>query len=107
MLIVYHKKIIKLIELKNIGDTMGVFHLSQRALFAPKYLPEMCGLAGKLFDAWDEENGVTYHFLPYFPIKEIEKKAEILQQLGIPLNLSATEKGILTVGEGSTSLEDL
>jgi len=113
MLIVYHKKTIKLIELKNIGDTMGVFYVKEKAESSKpkdeswKLNKESCILAGKLFEAWDEEKGVMYHFLPYFPLKEVEKKAEMFQQLGIPLKVSATEKGVLIEGEGSGSLEDL
>jgi hypothetical protein len=30
MLVVYHKKNIKLIELKNIGDTMGVLYVKEK-----------------------------------------------------------------------------
>ncbi|MDR0282386.1 MAG: hypothetical protein LBI53_03610 [Candidatus Peribacteria bacterium] len=64
-------------------------------------------MAGKFFEAWDEEKGAMYHFLPYFPLKEVEKKSEIFQQLGIPLKVSATEKGVLIEGGGSFGLNAL
>lgn len=93
---VYHKKGVKIIEFKNIGSTMGVFHIQQREVL--KFFPlniEAFTKAWHLFEAWDEDIGQQYFFLPYFPSKEIEQKNTLLKQVDIKERLIQSPKGVV------------
>ncbi|MDR2540688.1 MAG: hypothetical protein LBD11_02660 [Candidatus Peribacteria bacterium] len=93
---VLHKKEIKLIELKNIGSTMGVFYIRERALFDHMNLvPAYVHLAGEHFGGFDEETGERYHFLPYFSPQRVEETNKVLEQIGISFPLSHTTKGVV------------
>lgn len=97
-------------ELKDIGSTMGVFYvktLDSREKALENINKESFALASQIFEAWDEEKGERYFFLPYFPVKEMEKKNEILENLGVDLKLEQNEKGIIAKGEKKLNREEL
>jgi len=95
-LLVYHKKELKIMELKNLGSTMGVLYV-QPGRELPSFALDQGAFAeaGQLFEAWDEELGQRYFFLPYVPSKEIEHKNQILNQLGLECKLVPSPKGVL------------
>lgn len=73
---VYHKRNWKTINLKNLGEGMQVAYL-QKNLFSIKDLdPKMIVASLALFEAFDEEKGIKYNFLPSFAkdIALIQKK---------------------------------
>ena len=105
---VAHKKEIKLIELKHIGSTMGVFYCIDREEIPDLPLDQRAIMwAGQLFTAWDEEKWEHYSFLPYFPHQKVEETQNILDTLGIHLSLRKDIKGILVEGAEKISLEQL
>ncbi|MDD2537392.1 MAG: hypothetical protein PHU61_02785 [Candidatus Absconditabacteria bacterium] len=95
-LFVSHKKTIKLLDLKDLGSGMGVFFCLKRDVLSeiPLSLAAV-QLAAQIFDAWDEEEGKKYYFLPYFPTKEVEEKSQIFTQLKLNISLRKDTKGVL------------
>ncbi|MDR2190843.1 MAG: hypothetical protein LBP53_06855 [Candidatus Peribacteria bacterium] len=104
---VLHKKIIKLIELKHIGDTMGVFYLLKRNEIASIPLNiESCIAASQLFKGWDEMKGEPYFFLPYFSPKAIAPTNAQLTALSLPTQLQQDEKGVI-IATSSVKSKDI
>jgi hypothetical protein len=96
LLFVLHKKEIKLMELKNIGSTMGVFYIKERPPFLQLNLvTEEVQFAGQHFGGFDEETGERYHFFPAFPTARVEVTNKIFSQLHIPFQLQQTAKGVV------------
>lgn len=94
-ILVYHKKEIKVISLKNLWENMSVFHLSSRPEIIEKELNKESFLqAVSLFKWFDEETWSQYYFFPRFPINEIEKTNWILSKLGFTIQLEKTNKGV-------------
>jgi len=75
---------------------MGVFFCLKRDVLSeiPLSLAAV-QLAAQIFDAWDEEEGKKYYFLPYFPTKEVEEKSQIFTQLKLNISLRKDTKGVL------------
>lgn len=73
---VYHKRIWKKINLKNLGDGMQVAYLQERKNIADKLDFKMIEASLAMFQAFDEEQGTKYCFLPSFSkdISSIQKK---------------------------------
>ena len=95
---VWHKKEIKLIESKNLWSTMNVFFLKDWVLEVNEltYNTKSWILtACQIFNAFDEENGWFYNFLPYFPTKAVEEKNEIFEKLGLDIQLANSSKWVL------------
>ena len=108
LMFVAHKKEIKLIELKNIGSTMGVFYCSERKEIESLALDLGAFVgASQIFGAWDEEKGNQYFFLPYFSPSKIVEMQERLDALGSELKLENSEKGVLARGENGKNLQNL
>jgi hypothetical protein len=102
LLFIIHKKEIKLIELKNIGDTMGVFYLARRAALSSFPMKiESLAVASQLFKGRDEQQGNHYYFLPYFSPKTTIATNKLLETLHLPFQLTVNEKGVMV----STSLK--
>ncbi|MDR0651215.1 MAG: hypothetical protein LBG59_07665 [Candidatus Peribacteria bacterium] len=96
LLFVVHKKEIKLIELKNIGDTMGVFYTTHRKEIHPfPWEKTSLLLASQLFKGRDEQQGNHYFFLPYFSPKATITTNTLLKTLGISFQLIVNEKGVM------------
>lgn len=62
-LIVVHKKEIKIIHLKELGDTMSVIYLNSKKP-NPTYDKKACEAATTLFSWFDETTGNAYFFIP-------------------------------------------
>ena len=96
LLFVVHKKEIKLIELKNIGSTMGVLYCNQRnPIHKTNLKKENILLASQLFEGFDEETGEKYHFFPNIASQRVEQINTIFTQLSLPLHLQKTQKGVI------------
>lgn len=94
-ILVYHKKQIKTISLKNLWENISVFHISFRPEIIEKDLNKESFLqAVSLFKWFDEETWTQYYFFPRFPINEIEKTNWILSKLGFKIQIEQTNKGI-------------
>lgn len=94
-ILVYHKKQIKIISLKNLWENISVFHISSRPEIIEKDLNKESFLqAVSLFKWFDEETWTQYYFFPRFPINEIEKTNWILSKLGFKIQIEQTNKGI-------------
>lgn len=92
-----HKKEVKLIQSKNLGETMGVFAIFERKAFQSIQLStDFFRLATEHFIAFDEETGERYAFLPYFPTKEVNTLNDKLKKLDIQISFSTTTKGVIT-----------
>ena len=112
-LFVYHKKEIKLIALKDIGSTMGVFYLKDKGKRIQDKGSEATWevakvlAASQLFEARDEEKGSSYFFLPYFPVKEVAEKNTLFEKLGIDMKLEQSEKWIIAKGARGASIDEI
>ena len=108
LVFIAHKKEIRLIELKHIGSTMGVFYCVERKeIEALELDTEAFVGASQLFNAWDEEKGESYFFLPYFPHQKVEEVKKKLDVLEMNLSLKKDEKWILAESNGKIDLEYL
>jgi len=98
-IIVVHKKELKIINLKNLGDTMSVIYLAQRPEIKAPFDTEgfINGLC--LFDGFDEKTGKRYYFIPRFAEKEQESINKKLKKLGIKAEIKKTEKWYFIAGD--------
>jgi hypothetical protein len=67
-------------------------------------------IACQTFNAFDEENGWFYNFLPYFSTKAVEEKNQIFKKLWLNIELSNSPKWVLIKNNESHSkilVEDL
>ena len=95
---VWHKKEIKQIESKNLWSTMNVFFLKDWTLKLDELTYDIKSwilTACQIFNAFDEENGWFYNFLPYFPTKLVEAKNELFKKLWLNIELSNSSKWVL------------
>lgn len=110
---VWHKKEIKLIESKNLWSTMNVFFLKDWTLKLDELTYDIKSwilTACQIFNAFDEENGWFYNFLPYFPTKLVEAKNKLFKKLWLNIELSNSSKWVLIKNNESHSkimIEDL
>jgi len=110
---VWHKKKIKLIESKNLWSTMNVFFLKDWILNVNELTNNIkiwILTACQIFNAFDEENGWFYNFLPYFPTKSVEEKNQIFSKLWLNISLSNSPKWVLIKNDESHNkimIEDL
>lgn len=110
---VWHKKEIKLIESKNLWSTMNVFFLKDLFLEVGELTHNVktwIFAACQIFNAFDEENGWFYNFLPYLSTKSVEEKNEIFKKLWLNIQLSNSPKWVLITNNESHSkikVEDL
>ncbi len=110
---VWHKKEIKLIESKNLWSTMNVFFLKDGKFEVKELTYDIKSwilTACQTFNAFDEENGWFYNFLPYFSTKAVEEKNQIFKKLWLNIELSNSPKWVLIKNNESHSkilVEDL
>lgn len=98
-MIVSHKKERKIINLKNLWDTMSVCYMAPRQEMnipfnAEWFLTWLC-----LFDGFNEETGEKYFFIPKFPEKEIETMNKKCEILGIQAKIEKSEKWCIIMGD--------
>lgn len=97
-ILVRHKKQIKLVNLKNLGDGMAVFYvksdkdMTYGALDIPSFMAWLCN-----FSAFDEEQGTTYFFIPKFR-EDLVHINKLLKKLDINVSLEKTTKWTCVVG---------
>lgn len=97
--LVWHKKQIKIVNLKNLGNGMAVFYvksdkdIAYGALDVPSFVAWLCN-----FSAFDEEQGNTYFFIPKFR-EDLAHINHVLKKLGVPVSLEKTAKWICVVGD--------
>lgn len=96
-MIVLHKKEWKIINLKNLWDTMSVVYLAPREeisipLDTEGFVKGLC-----LFDSFDEHTWKKQYFIPKFAEKEIEVMNRKLEQLDIPAKIEKSEKWCLII----------
>ncbi|MFZ2151310.1 MAG: hypothetical protein WAZ12_01540 [Candidatus Absconditicoccaceae bacterium] len=95
-IIVYHKKEIKIINLKNLGDNMNIFYVNKRESLIENNLDLDGFLAAVvLFSGFDENTGNKYFFIPRMKEVELEPLNIKLEKLGIDIKLEKNEKGIV------------
>lgn len=110
---VWHKKEIKLIESKNLWSTMNVFFLKDGKFEVKELTYDIKSwilTACQIFNAFDEENGWFYNFLPYFPTKAVEEKNQTFKKLWLNIQLSNSPKWVLIKNNESHNkilIEDL
>lgn len=94
-IIVYHKKQIKIINLKNLWDTMNVFWIKKRKPFIENKLDEdWFESAFGLFNWFDENTWKKYFFIPKIKESEFEILKKKLHKLAVDINLEKNEKGV-------------
>lgn len=84
MLPVYHKRQIKTMHRKEVGQKMIVYALHERKSFVEEKFDVVAfGEAFGLFHAFNEETGELYHFLYQKSEKELEKFNKHLLHFGV------------------------
>lgn len=97
-IVVLHKKEWKVINLKNLGDNMGVAYVKNtQTVFQDEGIDE----ALRLFQWFDEETGKKYYFIPGMGDMQQQEKNIILKKLWIPHTIEKTEKGMLIKETGN------
>jgi hypothetical protein len=98
-IIVLHKKELKIINLKNLGDTMTVIYNKTTPEIKEEFDQDACLQALYLFQGFNETTGETYYFLPKYGEKDKSALNEILFKLGTSLHVQNTDKGCIVQGE--------
>ena len=104
-IIVLHKKEIKIINLKNLGDNMSVVYVAPRKEIITPFDHEAFTNWMCLFDGFDETSGKKYFFIPKFAEKNLESINNICKKLGIQTQIKKTEKWFF-VEENSKKTEN-
>ena len=94
-IIVYHKKEIKIINLKNLGDNMNIFYVVKRESLVENHLDKNWFLSAiGLFSWFDENNWNKYFFIPRMKEAEVSILNKKLEKLWIDIRLEKNEKWI-------------
>jgi len=94
-LIVLHKKDLKIINLKNLGDNMSVLYLADRKDLIQKKINLNWFTTWLCFFPWfDEKSWERYYFIPKFPENQISWLNSTISKLWIWLKIEKTNKGI-------------
>lgn len=95
-IIVYHKKEIKIINLKNIWDNMNIFYITKRENMIENHLElDWFVEALGLFSGFDENTWNKYFFIPRMKEAELENLNAALEKLLIDIKLEKNEKWIV------------
>lgn len=95
-IIVYHKKEIKIINLKNLWDNMNIFYVNKRESLIEKHLDlDWLIEAFGLFSGFDENTWKKYFFIPRMKEVELEILNTRLEKLWIDIKLEKNEKWIV------------
>lgn len=110
-MIVLHKKERKIINLKNLGDTMSIVYLQNTpagkqgstfnlppSTFNSSFL--------KLFQWFDEGTNKKYYFIPGMGEAQQQEKNSILKKLWTNYSIEKTAKGMLVQGINETNEEE-
>jgi hypothetical protein len=95
-IVVYHKKHIKIVNLKNLWDNMSVFYVKDKSQKAEGNLDKDCfDSALSLFNGFDEHIWESYCYIPRIKKNEVFELNRILNQLWLPIKIKQTEKWFL------------
>jgi len=99
-IIVYHKKEIKIINLKNLWDNMNIFYVNKRdPLIENHWDLDWVVTAFTLFSGFDENIWNKYFFIPRMKEVEFEQLNLKLEKLWIDIKLEKNEKWIVIKGQ--------
>ncbi len=100
---VEHKKSVKTVQYKDLGDTMSVFYVANRKGSLRKEPLELhhngAMTALMLYKWYDEVTNNHYAFLYKYPSNNIHILNTQLQLLGIKAHITTTDKGLIVSGE--------
>jgi len=104
-IIVYHKKEIKIINLKNLWDSMNVFYFTKRETLVQEHLNQdwFTGAFG-LFSGFDENSWKKYFFIPRMKESELKPLNENLDKLLIDIWLEKSDKWIVVNQERANNI---
>ena len=104
-MITIHKKEIRIINLKNLGDNMSIIYIKKNS-YSNKILDHEAVIhAFCLFESFDENTGQKYYFIPKFQEKNLGNTNIILEKLNIPITIQKTIKGFCIHNTPSTKLQ--
>lgn len=97
-LIVYHKKQFKIINLKDLGEKMGVIMIwsTDNSLSSIKLDINNVNNASKIFEWFDENTGEKYNFLYKFSENKLEELNKNLELLWSKIKFEKTHKWIIS-----------
>lgn len=98
-MIVAHKKDIKIVNLKNLGDGMNVIYLVTEKNRLSTIAGSTTDEAVKLFHGFDEVSGDSYFFVPNVKEQELVDITTKLEKLQKSYTLHKTDKGICVQGK--------
>lgn len=100
-----HKKSIKTLQFKDIGDTMSVFYISDRKQILwqePLQINTQGILAALMFYKWyDETADKNYAFLYKYPVNNVNVLNTQLHFLGVNAHVNVTEKWLVVSADTS------
>lgn len=107
---VEHKKSIKTIQYKDIGNSMSVFYIASRRSSLRKEPLELhhngALSALTLYKGYDETNNKHYAFLYKYPSNNVNILNTQLQLLGIKAHVNTTDKWLVVSGEHTDNTMD-
>ena len=104
-IIVYHKKEIKIINLKNLWDSMNVFYFTKRETLVEEHLnQDWFASAFGLFSGFDENSWKKYFFIPRMKESELKPLNENLDKLLIDIWLEKSDKWIVVNQERANNI---
>lgn len=98
-IIVLHKKELKIVNIKNLGDTMNVIYITERPEIKGAFDKDACMQALYLFQGFNETSGEVYYFLPRYSEKDKSLLNEHLFKLGSSTHIQDTDKGYIVQGD--------
>lgn len=94
-IIVLHKKELKIINLKNLGDNMSIIYNKTTPERQEIFNLDSCLQALYLFQGFNETTGEKYYFLPKYGEKDKSLLNENLFKLGTKTHIQSTDKGYI------------
>jgi hypothetical protein len=100
-IIVLHKKELKIVNIKNLGNTMSVIYIAERPEIKEAFDKDACMQALYLFQGFNETTGEVYYFLPRYSEKDKSLLNEHLFKLESSTHIQDTEKGYIVQGDST------
>lgn len=99
-IVVLHKKEWKVINLKNLGDTMNVVYIknTEFSIHNTSLEGNKINEAMKLFQWFDEDTGKKYHFIPWLGEAQQQEKNTILKKLWTRYSIEKATKWMIVEG---------
>jgi len=92
---VWHKKEVKEIQWKDLGQNMEVFWIAERSEADVALDPMSIVSWIALFQWFDEEKWEKYYFLPRYSVEKMQSLQKKLEDVWIDLDLKKNEKGVV------------